>query len=87
MDAERERELFEGYQAMQHNPCWQWLKSEVLRRRDYAALRLRQAEDWPDFCALRGELQALEAMPALIAEVRAPFESKNTEVKEDDNEL
>lgn len=73
MEEKQKRELYEGYLAMQHNPCWQWLYGETARRVDYLAQRLRQAADWPQYCRLCGELAALEALCGQIAFIAAGF--------------
>lgn len=73
MNQEQEREIYEGYVAMRHNPCWRWLYKETARRRAYLAQRLRQAADWPDYCALRGRLEALDALLGQVASIAAGF--------------
>ena len=88
MEEKQKRELYEGYLAMQHNPCWQWLSGEWQRRRDYACLRLRQAADWAEYCAIRSELAALEGMAARLRSIPAAFAADSLrEEEKDGNEL
>ena len=69
MNDDRKRELYEGMQAMQHNPCWQWFWSVLLQRREYLAQRVLQAADWSEYCELRGQLNALGTLVQQLLEI------------------
>ena len=77
-EKEQERELYEGYLAMRCNPCWQWLEQGVLRRRDYLRDRLLQAENWTDYCAIRGQLEAMNSMLNEISIVASNFQERSS---------
>lgn len=66
---EEQRKLYEGYLALRSNPCFLQLTDELRRKRDYYFRRLLRAEDWSEYCLLRGGIEAVESLLGLVAGV------------------
>lgn len=76
MDKPVDRELYEGYLAMRHNACWQWLAGELAQKREYFIQALLQAGSWEACCRAQGALQLAQSLLGQIAMIQEGGEGK-----------